>query len=50
MLNSARMNLNLGGEWVFPLAQALSSHGEPFLRLSYDGVKARPHDRPDGPF
>jgi len=45
----AVLDINLAGEMVFPVAEALDARGVPFLLLSGYGDTAVPDDRPDWP-
>lgn len=45
----AVLDINLAGEMVFPVAEALDARGIPFLLLSGYGDTAVPDDRPDWP-
>ncbi len=44
-LDLAVLDINLGGEMVFPVAEALTERGVPFLLLSGYGEGAVPSDR-----
>ena len=45
----ALLDVNLAGEMVFPVAEALDARGIPFMLLSGYGDGAAPDDRPDWP-
>ena len=45
----AVLDINLAGEMVFPVAEALDARGVPFMLLSGYGDTAVPDDRPDWP-
>ncbi len=45
----AVLDINLAGEMVFPVAEALDARGVPFMLLSGYGDTAMPDDRPDWP-
>jgi len=46
-LDAAVMDLNIAGEKVFPVAEALERRGVPFLIVSGYGQSAMPADRPN---
>ncbi|HEY1933105.1 MAG TPA: response regulator [Acetobacteraceae bacterium] len=48
-LDLAVLDINLGGEMVFPLADLLEARGVPFLLLSGYGDTGLPEDRPHWP-
>jgi DNA-binding response OmpR family regulator len=45
----AVLDINLAGEMVFPVAEALDARGVPFMLLSGYGDTAVPDDRPSWP-
>ena len=45
MVDAAVLDINLAGEMVFPVAEALAERGVPFLLLSGYGAMALPADR-----
>jgi DNA-binding NtrC family response regulator len=44
-VDAAVLDINLAGEMVFPVAEALAERGVPFLLLSGYGATALPQDR-----
>jgi DNA-binding response OmpR family regulator len=48
-VDMALLDVNLAGEKVYPVAEALSARGVPFLLLSGYGEQALPPDKPDWP-
>jgi hypothetical protein len=45
VLDAAVLDINLAGQMVFPVAEALAERGVPFLLLSGYGAMALPPDR-----
>lgn len=45
-IDAAIMDVNVGGEKAYPVADALDARGIPFLLVSGYGQSAVPHDRP----
>ena len=49
LVDGAVLDINLAGEMVFPVAEALEERGIPFLLLSGYGAMALPQDRSHWP-